>query len=332
MAGILTDTSGAIPTVCDMCERPVNILIAYSVTTDDSVDMHEGSFNLLGDSIDVSSSIDADSSSIGVDSNPTSLLGNSISLPGGPIDVNSLTSPLNNTDVQPSPAGVSNGQERVAATSARTVAVGGKEYVVGGWVSYELDRREARWKVGGKQPGDRYQGKSYVYADDVVRSVATPSEALHTASQHLATVLGTIEDALCDPDEDGVWECRSAAALVPRGAPNDLITVPPVTSEDVREFGNEPQDAQSMYAMAVSLATLLGEAGASLPLLPPVENLPPLPSQAIAVGDSEGILRLERGSEPHLRSLEELQTALVRRFDLAADVLSAAIAGSDLAR
>jgi len=230
----------------------------------------------------------------------------------------------------PAPARKIVGGGKPRRDNARAV-VGGIEFTVGGWGSYEIARRNARWAAvtGGstqpalsERPGSRYPDANYVYADDAVRSIMRARKSvLARAAGRLSTALGRLEDRLCDPDPDGVWECASGRSL--QGGPA-FITIPPVTSADLRDFATD--DAQQIDPRALSelgedvLATVatLGEA---LPALPST-TVPALPVRAVPVSDNEAVLRLEAASAPYVTSIEGLQAALASRLDAAATIIN----------
>jgi hypothetical protein len=236
--------------------------------------------------------------------------------------------------------------------------VGGVGYAVGGWGAYEAERRRARWEAtrhtarAEERPGARYAPRTYITADDAARSLAAgagerPPGAVRVAALRLADALGRLEDRLCDPDDDGVWECESATALrrLGPGRPNPAaaeaaryLTVPPVTSADLRAFAEDPAqagDPEALYDLGDDVAALAAAVGAALPPLPPsahpagragLPRVPPLPSRVVPVTDDEGVLRLEAAAVPYVASLEEIQAALAARLDAAAEAVGAALA------
>jgi hypothetical protein len=243
--------------------------------------------------------------------------------------------------------------------------VGGVDYAVGGWGEYEVDRRRARWEAvktggggasagGADRPAARYPGRTYVSADDTVRSIVAGSRAvlgggsaglerqttpLQRAALHLADTLGRLEDRLCDPDDDGVWECEPATALRRLGARRNkaaakaavYLTVPPLTSADLRAFARDPaqeSDPEAMYDLGedvISMTAAVGVVLAPLPQLVDRGSLPPLPSRVVPVTDDEAVLRLEAASVPYVASLEGIQAALASRLDAAATAIGAAL-------
>jgi hypothetical protein len=229
-----------------------------------------------------------------------------------------------------------------AASPARAT-VGGVDYAIGGWGAYEIDRRNARWVHGGggpaERPGARYAGRTYIHAEDAVESLVAGAKAatgrpagrgaLQQAARRLADVLGRLEDILCEPDEDGVWECQTAWFRQARGE-HDSLTIPAVTSADLRSFADDPiqeADPEAMYELAVSVATMVAASGEVLPALPPLaagSALPALPSRAVPIDDDAAVLQLEADTGPYLRTLEDLQAVLAARLNTAADLLTKA--------
>jgi len=248
---------------------------------------------------------------------------------------------------------------------ARAV-VGGVDYAVGGWGEYEIGRRRARWEAtgGGKtgvsrlpgaaradpaeRPGACYGGRTYIHADDAVRSVVGArarrgQSVLQRAALRLADALGALEDRLCDPDDDGVWECAPATALRPVStlrkarlageAPRaQYLTIPPVTSADLRAFAADPAqegDPLALQELSVDVRAAAAAVGADLPPLPALAaRHTALPTRAVAVTDDEAVLRLEAAVAPYVASLEALQAALATQLDTAATAIARAAAKS----
>jgi hypothetical protein len=236
---------------------------------------------------------------------------------------------------------------RAGAAPPRAV-VGGVDYAVGGWGEYEINRRRAQWEEAQKRRTStasarvRYPGRTYVSAEDAVRSIMAGSRAavggggaggarsaLQRAALHLADALGRLEDRLCDPDDDGVWECAPVAALSAPGA--RYLTVPPVTSADLRAFARDPAqeaDPESMYDLSEDVTALVAATGVVLPPLPGLADrrgLPALPARVVPIANEEGVLRLEAATAPYVSSLEGLQASLATRLDAAATALAAAL-------
>jgi hypothetical protein len=211
--------------------------------------------------------------------------------------------------------------------SRSRAVVGGVDYAVGGWGAYEIDRRRARWAHGGGRVAAHYAGRTYIHAEDAVQSILGGATAatgraggrsvLQRAALRLADTLGRIEDVLCEPDEDGVWECRAL-----RG---DSLTIPAVTSADLRAFAADAEtDPEAMADLASDVAALVDSTGSVLAPLPPLaagSRLPALPSRAVPIDDDAAVLQLEADVGPYIASLEDLRAALATRLSAAADIL-----------
>lgn len=225
------------------------------------------------------------------------------------------------------------------------------------------------------RPGDMYGGRSYVHAEDAALSVLGASRAtvggaaglrplkprasaLQKAARRLADVLARVEDRLCDSDSDGVWECAPPSALsaelrpkshargevaergaqVARGAaPALVLTIPSVTSADLRAFADDPaqqddpEDLEDLGDGVLSLVATIGaRAGAALPAMPSLaaRGRPPLPARAVPVTDDEAVLRLEASVAPYVASVELMQAALASRLDAAAAAIEGALEGA----
>jgi hypothetical protein len=244
-----------------------------------------------------------------------------------------------------------------AASRLSHAVVGGVDYTIGGWGAYEVDRRRARWEAsGGASPArERYPARTYVSAGDVVASILSDSRktlgggggaesALQKAARRLSQSLGRLEDKLCSPDEDGVWECVSPTTVKepptghkepPTGHKERLVpyptvlltTVPALTSADLRAFAADPSqetDPEAIAELGEDVIALSAALGLALSDMPPIFNktgLPPLPSRTVPVTDDEAILRLEDAVTPYVASIEEAQAALAARLDTAAAAL-----------
>lgn len=214
--------------------------------------------------------------------------------------------------------------------------VGGIDYTVAGWGAYEIDRRNALWAVGGGEssPSSRYGGRTYIQADDAVRSVLTAVRAngdsvLQKAALRLADALGAMEDRLCDPSGEGVWECLPATALRPNQSASSF-TVPPMTSADLRAFAADPEqeaDLESMYELSEDVTAVVAAVGGPVFTAPPPVKPapPPLPTRIVSVTNDEKILRLEAAVAPYVASLEEVQAALATKLDTAATTITQAL-------
>jgi hypothetical protein len=218
---------------------------------------------------------------------------------------------------------------------ARAV-VGGADHAVGGWGAYEAARRRAEWEHSRVAPGSRYPGRSYIHGLDAAHSVLVgsrgavggaraPKSALRQAALRLADALGSLEDELCEPDEDGVWECVG---------PGDYLVIPAVTSADLRAFAEDPEketDPETLYELDGDVATAVAALGTALPSGPEFvlkRGLPPLPTRTVLVGDDEAVLRLEEEAEPYVAALEQMQAVVATRLEAATDVVRAAARNS----
>lgn len=252
-----------------------------------------------------------------------------------------------------SPRGAANvtGDSAIVGTEALTPAgaratVGGVDYAVGGWAEYEIARRRANWDAqktvtggdSGERPATHYGGRTYIYADDAVESIMAGSRAvvgggrarggrgsaLQRAAERLASTLRRMEDHLCDPDEDGVWECAALA-----GTPS--LTMPALTSADLAAFAADPgaqRDPDAMKALGDDITVVAASTGTALPAaMPPLADvhLPPLPLRAVLVSDDEAVLRLEAGVAPYVKSIEQMQAALAVRLEAASVAVDGAL-------
>jgi len=234
--------------------------------------------------------------------------------------------------------------------------IGGREHCIGGWCRYELDRREGGWRYSGRRPASNYPGRSYIGAADVVESVGGAGRgaaALRRAAEAVALSLGRLEDALCDPTGDGLWECLPPSALSANPARRRdtgaaaLLATPRVTSADAEDFsktGLQDPEAiagivEDLESVTASLGPRESDSGAVPPPLPPLFDRtdrtgaafaldwrpPPLASRFVEVGDDEGVLRLEATTAPYLDALEDLQAAAASRLGQAAKTIGDAL-------
>jgi hypothetical protein len=234
--------------------------------------------------------------------------------------------------------------------------IGGREHCIGGWCRYELDRREGGWRYSGRRPASNYPGRSYIGAADVVESVGGAGRgtvALRRAAEAVALSLGRLEDALCDPTGDGLWECLPPSALSANPARRRdakaaaLLATPRVTSADAEDFSKtglqDPEAIAGIVEDVESVTASLGpresDSGAVPPPLPPLFDRtdgtgaafaldwrpPPLASRFVEVGDDEGVLRLEATTAPYLDALEDLQAAAASRLGQAAKTIGDAL-------
>lgn len=214
------------------------------------------------------------------------------------------------------------------AKPARAV-VGGVEHVVGGWSQHAINSRFWRARSDpSSRPGALYSGRTYVYAEDAVNSISAETWArpgiLKAAIERLAAELGRLEDKLCEPDADDVWECRAPLAGPSTGA---VIVVPPLTSADLREAAADPQlgtDPEMMQELSEAVLEVAASVGTVLPAMPRMAGLPGFPDEPVAVADDEAVLRLESSVAKHLATLEEYQAVLAERIGAAADAIQRA--------
>jgi hypothetical protein len=218
-------------------------------------------------------------------------------------------------------------------TDSSTV-VGGAAYATGGWGQHECDCRQERYLAsGGAAPGSYgatvYGGRRWVGAADAVESIAAAAwkrrPALRVALGRLAAALGRLEDELCAPDESGAWECFEA------GDGAATLTVPPLTSADVRAAAADPLLPASPELLR-ELDTAVRAAGAAYGLLSG-ENAAKNASESIIssevdemlissapvdIGDDSAVFALEARALPRVRALEQVQAALAARADAVA--------------
>ncbi len=234
--------------------------------------------------------------------------------------------------------------------------VGGLEHHVGGWCRYELNRREGGWRFSGRRPASNYPGRSYIGAADVVDSVGAAGKgaaALRHAAEAAVLSLGRLEDALCEPSGEGLWECLPPSVLSANPARRRIaraaavLAIPRVTSADAEEFSKTGlQDPEAITRLVEDIESVTASLGpresdraAVPPPLPPLLDRadrtgaafalgwhpPPLASRFVEVGDDEGVLRLEAATAPYLDALEELQAAAASRLGQAAKTIGDAL-------
>lgn len=207
--------------------------------------------------------------------------------------------------------------------------IGGVEYTVGGWGEYEVNRRRAAWEARGGaaradpacRPGAQYKGRTNIHAADAVQSVMATrrgQSALRRAALRLAGALAGLEDRL---HSDWANEAQ-------------FLTIPPMTSDHLLEFANDPALEKNPLALRELGADILATAaavGVDLPPLPQQRG-GPLPSHSVNVLDDKEVLRLEEMVVPHISELESLQAALAAQLDkVASHLLDAAGKDSDAA-
>ena len=230
-------------------------------------------------------------------------------------------------------------------TDSSTV-VGGAAYATGGWGQHECDCRQERYLASGGASGSAtsygatsygatvYGGRRWVGAADAVESIAAAAwkrrPALRVALGRLAAALGRLEDELCAPDESGAWECFEA------GDGAATLTVPPLTSADVRAAAADPLLPASPELLR-ELDTAVRAAGAAYGLLSG-ENAAKNASEIIIsseademlissapvdIGDDSAVFALEARALPRVRALEQVQAALAAHADAVARAIEA---------
>lgn len=226
--------------------------------------------------------------------------------------------------------------------------VGGVELVVGGWGEYYVNSRAAASEFGTRL-GDTYGGGSgrHIYPDDAVAAITELTwrrpGILRGAAIRLADSLAQLEDLLCEPSDDGIWECGAAAGLLrpqtSRGTSQHFtITIPPLTSADLRAAAADSRLGADPAAMD-DLAAAAAETAAAVGLAPTSYNCNACTASSTAetcssetfqrpvrVTDEAAVLQLERDSLKRLDTLERCQAALAGRLDVTAAAVTKAAA------
>lgn len=230
-----------------------------------------------------------------------------------------------------------------ARSDARQVVVGGANRIVGGWSQHTIDSRRERAEAtralaSPHRPGAAYGGRAHIYASDVVESVVADDwrqrGALRAAAGRLGAALARLEDRLCEPDDDGLWECGSISNALKTRAQTPAhwsLTTPPLTSADLAAVAADPSigaDAVEMGELAEAVTKVAAAVGVILPPIPELARmnltlLPPLPTHAVEVTDDSAVLRLEADTLPRLESLEGVQAELARRMESATEAIAA---------
>lgn len=195
--------------------------------------------------------------------------------------------------------------------------------MVGGWATYEVARRQARWEaVRGsvipkwEQPGSRYRPLTHVGAKDVASSVLASTSAgstaiLRRAALRMAAAVGAQESR----HAAGVlWELQSDAAFV----------VPRVTARELREFANSAPartDIGSIEDMSVAIEPIAAAVGVTLPGMPPAHGNIPAMRTRVPVEDDDAIIELEVAAVPLIETLAAKQAALATQLDMTAIAL-----------
>jgi hypothetical protein len=190
--------------------------------------------------------------------------------------------------------------------------IGGVEYTVGGWGEYEVNRRRAAWEARGGaaradpacRPGAQYKGRTNIHAADAVQSVMGTRHGrstLRRAALRLAGALAGLEERLHSD-----WSNEA-----------QFLTIPPMTSDHLLEFANDPALEKNPVALRELGADILATAAAVGIDLPPLPRLreSQLPSHTVNASDDEEVLRLEEMVVPHISELESLQAALAAQLD-----------------
>jgi len=193
--------------------------------------------------------------------------------------------------------------------------IGGVEYTVGGWGEYEVNRRRAAWEARGgaaradpaRRPGAQYKGRTNIHASDAVQSVMSARHgrsALRRAALRLAGALAGLEERLHSD-----W-----------GKEAQFLTIPPMTSEHLLEFANDPaleKNPVDLRELGADVLATAAAVGVDLPPLPR-QRESQLPSHTVNASDDEEVLRLEEMVVPHISELESLQAALAAQLDTVA--------------
>lgn len=218
-------------------------------------------------------------------------------------------------------------KSKTGGNGAKSVCViGGVEFAVGGWGRYEIEKRRARWDSAREAPC--YGGRTYISSSDVAYSICAGagSQPLKDAAEHLSQSLGAMEDVICDPTGEGLWECLSPASLTETAGQkfHTTLTVPVLTSQDMRDFianvdlWTSPDDLESLANDATAVAASIGKYADMLPPLKRKTDLPPLPTRMVQTDDNMAVLKLEASMVPYIEGLEKYQAAVAERLDAVA--------------
>ena len=262
---------------------------------------------------------------------------------GGPAGALAGEPPGPGAAARPGPGGP-RGPRRPAKAPKRakgTAVVGGFAFTVGGWGAYEAERRRAiraaqiQARDAAGVPADCPCNRRGFYRESFYPSRTTlggrdaaesllgargAPRALRKAAASLSASLGRLQDALCDPDEDGApLECASAQALRGRTKGFPSATIPPLAAADVDAFM-----AEGSYADAEDLAELADSAIATAATLreylkpPPAlrgRPAPAVPARVVEAADDGEVARLEAAAVPYVAHIEELQAAVATILD-----------------
>lgn len=217
-----------------------------------------------------------------------------------------------------------NGEEPVRSI------VGGVDYSVGGWSQYEIDRRMYQRAHGGGK--SHYSTKS-ITVRDAIHSIAAQRNtrgALHNAAMRLADSLGGLEDKICEADESGMWECLSANSM--RAKVHELdgvetLTVPPLTSSDLRAFATDIEqktDPHTLHEIGRSVAVLSDIVGVPMADMPE-PRFKQLSTRIVPITDDDAVAKIEAKAGKSLKGIEELQAKLASNMDIASRAINGII-------
>ena len=103
-----------------------------------------------------------------------------------------------------------------AEPEGETVVLGGDEFVVGGWVDYQLEKRRHDHSSGGSE--GIYDGRETITGQDVLESLfRDPNDVLAVSSAYFADALDIYE-----------------AAAGKSGVAHSVVVIPSLVAEDVR--------------------------------------------------------------------------------------------------
>jgi len=203
--------------------------------------------------------------------------------------------------------------------------VGGVDYAVGGWGSYEADCRRARWEaqqeyVGGGdngalknveafRPKQNYPNRSYIGTDDATYSLYDASRnrpnALTAAATNFAKVLTDYETAIIDKIKHG-----SA----------DSVTLLPITSSQIWSITTDETlgvDEEAMDEITNLLNKIMRFSTTTIIKSIKKDHLPKM----VSVDDDKAVLDLEQSVVSRLEMLEQRQAQLATLLEKCAKVL-----------
>lgn len=207
------------------------------------------------------------------------------------------------------------------------VIIGGVEYIIGGWGDYEIDRRNIEYMCSSEPVGKKYYGGlKYVYTDNVVRSIMSAKQLqsgneLKIAAEHLEMALGLMEDKLCDPDENGAWEC----AMVNDKLSSDTLTIPALTSSDVREFietMNMENNIEYLEDLNEHITILADSLNADIVTIPNFQTkYDNSVIDPVSVSDDVAVLNMESNLRGYIADIEQFQILLASNIDIVASLI-----------